>query len=42
MLIDRLIQGFGGGGLVALSFIAMRQLFPAKFLPLVIASISAL
>ena len=42
MLIGRLIQGFGGGGLVALSFIAMRRLFPAKFLPLVIASISAL
>jgi len=42
MLAGRLIQGFGGGGLVALSFIAMRRLFPAKFLPLVIATISAL
>ncbi len=42
MLVGRLIQGFGGGGLVALSFIAMRRLFPAKFLPQVVATISAL
>ncbi|MCP4184755.1 MAG: MFS transporter [Hyphomicrobiales bacterium] len=42
MLVGRLVQGLGGGGLVALSFIAMRRLFPARFLPLVVAMISAL
>ena len=42
MLAGRLVQGFGGGGLVAMSFIAVRRLFPAKFLPQVVATISGL
>jgi MFS family permease len=42
MLAGRLIQGFGGGGLVALSFIAVRRLFPLDLLPQVVATISAL
>jgi len=42
MLLGRLVQGFGGGGLVALSFIAIRRLFPAIYLPQVVATVSGL
>lgn len=42
MLLGRFVQGFGGGGLVAFSFIAIRQLFPREYLAPVVAAISGL
>ncbi|WP_193181380.1 MFS transporter [Nisaea sediminum] len=42
LLGGRLIQGLGGGGLMALSFVAANRLFPARLIPRAIASMSAL
>jgi MFS family permease len=42
MLAGRLVQGFGGGGLVALSFIAVSLLFSRSLMPRVMAAVSAL
>lgn len=42
MLAGRLAQGFGGGGLVALSFVAISQLFDRALMPKAMAAISAL
>ena len=42
VLFGRLLQGFGGGGLMALSFVAAGILFPAHLIPRVMAAVSAL
>ena len=42
LLLGRLFQGLGGGGLVALSFIAVGMLFPSRLTPRVVAAISTL
>ncbi|MBO6719530.1 MAG: MFS transporter [Rhizobiaceae bacterium] len=42
MLFGRVLQGLGGGGLMALSFIAVARLFDAALMPRVMAAISAL
>jgi len=41
MLAGRLLQGLGGGGMVALSHVGVTQLFPAKSWPRMLAFISA-
>lgn len=41
-LAGRLAQGFGGGGLVALSFVAISMLFDRALMPRVVAAVSAL
>jgi MFS family permease len=41
MLIGRLLQGLGGGGMVALAFIAQSRLFPRRMMPRVMAALSA-
>lgn len=40
MLCGRVLQGFGGGGLVALSFVAMNTLFPRHLVPQALAFVS--
>ncbi|MEX0955008.1 MAG: MFS transporter [Rhizobiaceae bacterium] len=42
MLVGRMAQGLGGGGLVALSFIAVSLLFSRSVMPRVMAAVSAL
>lgn len=42
LLAGRVLQGLGGGGLVALTFIAINLLFPARLAPRIMAVISAL
>jgi MFS family permease len=42
MLAGRILQGLGGGGLMALSFIAVARLFDAALMPRIMAAISAL
>lgn len=42
LLLGRLLQGIGGGGLIAISFIAVGVLFPDRFIPRVIAAVSAI
>src|SRR5262245_26893642 len=42
MLVGRLTQGLGGGGLVALSFVAVSVLFSPALMPRVLAAVSAL
>ena len=42
MLLGRVLQGLGGGGLMALSFIAVARLFDPALMPRVMAAISAL
>ncbi len=42
MLAGRLLQGLGGGGLMALSFVAVGRLFAPALMPRVMATISAL
>jgi MFS family permease len=42
MLLGRILQGLGGGGLMALSFIAVARLFDPALMPRVMAAISAL
>src|SRR3546814_3253049 len=38
MLVGRLLQGLGGGGMVALSHVGVTQLFPAKSWPRMLRS----
>lgn len=42
LLVGRLAQGIGGGGMVALSFVAIGHLFPRALMPLVLAAVSTL
>ncbi len=42
MLLGRLAQGLGGGGLVAMSFVAVTRLFPRTAMPRALAALSAL
>ncbi len=42
MLGGRILQGLGGGGLMALSFIAVARLFDPALMPRVMAAVSAL
>ena len=42
MLVGRLLQGLGGGGLVALSFVAIGQLFPKRLTARAMAAVSTL
>lgn len=42
MLIGRALQGLGGGALVALSYIAVSQLFPERLMPRLLALVSAI
>lgn len=42
VLVGRLLQGLGGGGLVAMSFIAVGVLFPKRLMPRAMAAISLL
>ena len=41
MLVGRLLQGLGGGGLVALTYVAVNRLFPRRLMPRLMALISA-
>lgn len=41
MLLGRLLQGLGGGGLVALAYVAANRLFPSHLMPRLMALISA-
>ena len=42
VLLGRLLQGLGGGGLMALSFVATGVLFPRPLIPRAMAAVSAL
>ena len=42
LLAGRLLQGLGGGGMMALAFIAVSLFFPARLNPRVLAAMSAL
>ncbi|NRB05669.1 MAG: MFS transporter [Rhodobacteraceae bacterium] len=42
MLTGRIIQGFGGGGLVAMGLVAVSLLFPPRYTARAIAAVSAL
>lgn len=42
LLLGRLIQGLGGGGLFALSFVAVNRLFPRRLMARVLAGVSTL
>ncbi|MDE0310089.1 MAG: MFS transporter [Acidiferrobacterales bacterium] len=42
LLLGRLLQGVGGGGLIAISFIAVSALFPNHLIPRVLAAVSAI
>lgn len=42
LLLGRLLQGIGGGGLIAISFIAVGALFPSRLFPRVMAAVSAI
>ena len=42
VLLGRLLQGLGGGGLMALSFVAVSLLFPIRLIPRVMAAVSTL
>lgn len=42
MLLGRLFQGLGGGGLMALAFVAINRLFPREHMPRVMAVLSIL
>ena len=42
MLLGRLAQGFGGGGLVAVAFIAVQKLFDRSIWPQLFALLSAI
>lgn len=41
MLLGRVLQGLGGGALVALSYVAVAQLFPERLMPRLLALVSA-
>lgn len=40
MLLGRLVQGFGGGSMLALSYVGVSQLFPAELWPRVLAIVA--
>jgi len=40
VLVGRVLQGFGGGGLMALVYIAQKRYFPSHFIPRIIACLS--
>lgn len=42
VLAGRLLQGLGGGGLVALSFVSVGLLFPKRLMPRALAAVSTL
>lgn len=42
LLVGRLLQGLGGGGLMAVAFVAIDALFPPRLMPRVMAAVSAL
>lgn len=42
MLIGRALQGLGGGALVALSYVAVAQLFPERLMPRLFALVSTI
>lgn len=42
LLVGRLIQGMGGGGLFALSFVAVNRLFPRRLMARVLGGVSTL
>ena len=42
VLLGRILQGFGGGGLVAMSFVAVGVLFPRRYAARALAAVSAL
>ncbi|MEM7170165.1 MAG: MFS transporter [Pseudomonadota bacterium] len=42
MLVGRALQGLGGGGLIAQSFVAVTRLFPKRLTPRVMAAVSTL
>lgn len=42
VLAGRLLQGLGGGGLMALSFVAVGLLFPKRLMPQALAAVSTL
>ena len=42
LLVGRLLQGLGGGGLVAVSFVAAGVLFPPRLMPRALAAVSLL
>lgn len=42
VLAGRLLQGLGGGGLMALSFVAVGLLFPKRLMPRALAAVSTL
>lgn len=41
VLVGRLVQGLGGGGLMALAFVTVSVLFPPRLVPRAIAAVSA-
>ena len=42
LLVGRLVQGLGGGGLFALSFVAVNRLFPRRLMARVLGGVSTL
>ncbi|NQU59091.1 MAG: MFS transporter [Rhodospirillales bacterium] len=42
LLIGRLLQGFGGGGMVAMSFVAVSVIFPKRLIARAMAAVSTL
>ncbi len=42
LLLGRLVQGIGGGGLVAIAFIGIGALFPERLMPRAMATVSAI
>jgi MFS family permease len=42
VLVGRVLQGFGGGGLVALVYISQDRFFPNRFIPKIVACISTI
>ncbi len=40
VLVGRVLQGFGGGGLMALVYIAQKRYFPSHFIPRIVACLS--
>lgn len=42
VLVGRLLQGLGGGGLVAMSFVSIGVLFPKRYIARALATVSAL
>lgn len=41
LVAGRLLQGFGGGGLIAISFVGIGSLFPAHLMPRAMGAVSA-